>query len=82
MNKPLIPEHVEPVEPWPRPDHREVKYVDVGKMSPEEAQRELDKVSGEAGFVRIVYRVPFVAKVVVGFAIASWIFLAVVYLSN
>lgn len=81
MCNPLIPEHVEPLDPWPRPE-RKVEYIDVGKMSPDEAQKVLDEVSAKYGFHRVVPRdrsLCVAVRVAFIFSLLTGIGLAIMY---
>jgi hypothetical protein len=84
MSNPLIPEHVEPQEPWPRPE-RKVEYIDVGKMSSHEVQKILDKMNEEYGFYRVVpmnRSFYIVARVAFIFSLLTGIGLAIMYVMH
>jgi hypothetical protein len=78
-DKKMIPEHVDLSKLWSRP-RRHVHYINVGEMSPEEVEKELERVSRESGFVPYKpYRWPWYVKALCVLAILSGIFLIVVH---
>jgi hypothetical protein len=72
-------QHVEPSKPWPRP-RRHVYCINVGEMSQEDAEKELERVRRESGFAPYKpYRWPWYVKALCVLAILSGIFLVVVH---